>query len=137
MHLHELHRRRLEATVQMIEASLDRMERLLTPTRSSAIVRVVDNSLSSEQAALLLDAMRRLRAGLARFAAAFDLHAHRLEVRQILNAELSTAWSMLEDCRPRRLKGYGVELPAEVRRGLEQAVEELLEQLAAIRERLP
>lgn len=49
---------------------------------------------------------------------------------------LSSLWVMLENCRPRRMKGYGVSFPPETRQLIEQKLEGLLERVAALRSAL-
>jgi hypothetical protein len=39
MKLHELHQRRLAATVSLVESALDRMERLLSENSQDSVVR--------------------------------------------------------------------------------------------------
>ncbi len=136
MKLHELHQRRLEATVSLIESSLDQMESLLTEGGQSGIVRAVEDTLSTEERASLLEEVRRLRDALHSFARQFSLQRHPVDIRQVLNAEVSSAWVMLENCRPKRMKGYGVEFDAHTRAALEESVEHLVSQVTALRKKL-
>jgi hypothetical protein len=126
MELHELHRGRLEATVSLIEDGLDRMERLLRESGRNGIVRSVEDHLSPAQRTSLLENVRQLRMELRAFADRFSLQRHPMDLRQVFNAELSSAWVMLEDCRPNRMKGYGVEFSRTGRAELEEYVEKLL-----------
>ena len=50
----------------------------------------------------------------------------------MLNAEISSAWVFLENCRPKRMKGYGVPFSPELRAHLEGRVEKLLERVLAL-----
>ncbi len=136
MTLHELHRRRLEATVQLIENGLDRAERLLREGGQKGIVSAVENTLSNADRDSLLEKIGQLRAALRNFAERFRLERHPLEIRQVLNAELSSAWVMLENCRPKRMKGYGVAFDDQTRKALEESIEQLLAQVNTLRVRL-
>ncbi len=131
--LHELHRRRLEATVSLIEDALNRVERLLNKAGRSGIVRTVEDHLSHEQRTSLLRQVDLFRSELEAFAAHFALERHPLNIQQICNAEMSTAWVMLEDCRPKRMKGYGVAFAPAIAADLEQNVEALLERVRSLR----
>ncbi len=133
MTLHELHRRRLEATVQLIENGLDRAERLLREDGQKGIVSAVENTLSNADRDSLLEKISQLRSALRNFAERFRLERHPLEIRQVLNAELSSAWVMLENCRPKRMKGYGQPFQEAARKQLEESVEELLAQVKNLR----
>lgn len=133
MNLHDLHRRRLESTVELIEAGLVRMERALLEAGRQGIVQAVDDTLASGERDLLIGRIRQLRAALAAFAETFALEQRPLDVRQILNAEVSTIWVMLENCRPKRMKGYGVELEEAQRRALDESVDQLVRQVNGLR----
>jgi hypothetical protein len=136
MKLHELHQRRLEATVGLIENGLDRMERLLAEDGQGGIVRAVEDTLSPQERSSLLDDFRRLRNELHNVAKLFALQRHPIGIRQVLNAELSSAWVMLENCRPKRMKGFGVEFDPVVRAALDEGVEKLVTQVLALRAKL-
>lgn len=134
--LHELHQRRLAATVKLIEQSLDRIEHLLRSRHRAGIVDAVDDTLSEKNHHELLGKVGQLRERLGNFAAQFGLQSHAMDIRQILSAELSTAWVMLENCRPKRMKGYGVPFSEDVRQAIEAGVEGLLEQVREVQKLL-
>ncbi len=136
MKLHELHQRRLEATVSLVEDALDRIERLLAEGGQAGIIRSVEDTLSAEEGAAMREKIRRLRDDLNAFATKFCLQRRPMDIRQVLNAELSSAWAMLENCRPKRMKGYGVEFDPQMRAALEESVERLVAQVTALRARL-
>lgn len=135
MKLDELHQRRLEATVQLLEESVARCRRWLAGT-DGGIVRVVRSSLEEAERERLLAEIDLFHAELHRFAAEFELQARPVDVMQLLNAEVSTAWVMLENCRPKRMKGYGVAFDPAVARALNGEVERLLEHVAVLRKRI-
>jgi len=134
--LHELHRRRLEVTVSLVENGLDRMERLLGDSVQGGILRSVEDTLSPEERSALLEEIRRLRDDLDKFAEEYRLERHPLALRQVLNAELSSTWVMLENCRPKRMKGYGVDFDPGLRAALEEKVELLVTQVVALRTKI-
>lgn len=133
MELHELHKRRLEATLQLLEDSLERIEHLLATPRGGSPAKPNAGGLSDEQAERLLAGVGQFRAELRHFAKQFLLQKHPLDLRQSLNAELSSAWVYLENCRPKRMRGYGVPFTAEARANLEEHVEQLLERVLDLR----
>ncbi|SRR5712691_766052 len=136
MKLHELHQRRLEATVSLVEDGLERMERLLTEGGQDRIVRAVEGTISADERASLRESVQKLREALHLLAERFSLERRPLDIRQVLNAELSSAWVMLENCRAKRMKGYGVEFEPQVSAALEESVEQLLAQVIALRAKL-
>ncbi len=134
--LHELHQRRLRATVNLVQGGLDRMERLLAEGGRSGSVQTVENTLSADDREFLLERIRRLRTLLHAFAQQFSLPHQPMDIRQVLNAELSSAWVMLENCRPKRMRGFGVEFDPAARTALENSVQELIERVIALRARI-
>ncbi len=136
MKLHELHQRRLEATVQLMEDGVERCERLLRGAGQGGIVRAVGSRLSEGERAELLQKLGEFHMTLRRFAERFGLEQRPLDLRQLLNAELSSAWVMLENCRPKRMKGYGAPFGEEERKALEASVEELLVKVKDLRARM-
>ncbi len=136
MKLHELHQRRLEATVSLLENALDRIERLFSEGTQNGIVRTIEDTLDAEEHITFLREIRQLRDELHKFAEEYSLQHHPVDIRQVLNAELSSAWVMLENCRPKRMKGYGVEFDPAARTALEASVEQLLARVLVLRAKL-
>ncbi len=134
--LHELHQRRLEATLKLLNDSLERIELQLSEKAAKSEAKGIVNTLSAEAQNELRQALTEFHKGLREFAARFGLQRHAIDIRQFLNAELSTAWVMLENCRPRRMKGYGVAFEDAAKKELEASVEKLLLQVNHLRERV-
>jgi hypothetical protein len=133
MKLHEFHARRLESTLGLAEASISRMEKLLTEGGHDGAVRKVEDTLSGEARDAILNQIRALRALLAEMAAALSLHARSMDIRRVLDAELSTLWMMFENCRPSRMKGYGQEFEPQARAALEKYIERMVDLVVALR----
>jgi hypothetical protein len=132
MKLNERHQRRLEATVQLLEESIARCQRWLAGS-GEGIVRVVRSSIEENERQRLATALDRFRASLKRFAAHFELEARPVDLAQVLNAEFSTAWVMLENCRPKRMKGYGVAFDPATAAELNNNIDRLLREVEALR----
>lgn len=135
MKLDEHHQRRLEATVQLLEESIARCERWLEGS-GEGIVRVVRSSIDDRERERLANELDRLRAALERFATHFELQARPVDLAQVLNAEFSTAWVMLENCRPKRMKGYGVAFDPADAAALNGGIDRLLKQVEALRKEI-
>ncbi|HTQ61897.1 MAG TPA: hypothetical protein VMI32_16865 [Candidatus Solibacter sp.] len=136
MKLHELHARRLEATLSRADEAIHRMESLLMNDEQDGAVRKIENKLSPKSRETLLAKLHTLKIMLAGMAESFSLQPHPLDTRRVLNAEISTLWVQLEDCRPRRMKGYGQQFSQQASAALEEAVEELLQHVLAMRKGL-
>jgi hypothetical protein len=134
--LHEYHARSLEATLSRADEAIHRMVRLLTNAGQDGAVRKIENTLSKESREALLGQLRAMQVMLAAMAESFSLEAHPLDVRRVLDAELSTLWVLFEDCRPIRMKGYGQKFPGEASAALEATVERLLGHVLTMRERV-
>jgi hypothetical protein len=126
------HQRRLEATVQLLEEPIARCQRWLAGS-GEGIVRVVRASIDESERERLANELDRFRAALERFAAHFELQARPVDLAQVLNAEFSTAWVMLENCRPKRMKGYGVAFDPAAAAALNGGIDRLLEEVEALR----
>lgn len=135
MRLDDRHQRRLEATVQLLEESIARCRRWLTGT-GEGILRVVQTSIEPAERERFLRELEQLHTALHRFAAQFELEPRPMNLAQLLNAEFSTAWVMLENCRPKRMKGYGVAFDPAVAAKLNGEVDKLLERVAVLRQDL-
>jgi hypothetical protein len=133
--LDEHHQRRLEATMQLLEESIARCERWLAGS-GEGIVRVVRASIDPRERQRLANEIERLRMALERFAAHFELQARPVDLAQVLNAEFSTAWVMLENCRPKRMKGYGVAFDPETAAALNSGIDQLLEEVESLRKEI-
>ena len=63
----------------------------------------------------------------------FAIHPHKPDARQRLNAELASLWVILENARPKRLKGYGREFAPADRTDWEKLIQNLLDDFESIR----
>jgi Ni,Fe-hydrogenase maturation factor len=136
MRLHEYHARSLEATLSRADESIQRMERLLIDGGQDGVVRKIKGNLSQESREALLAGVSSLRALLNSMVQNFSLQPHPLDLRRVLQAELSHLWVLFENCRPARMKGYGQEFAQETRETLEKNVETLLAEILKLREQL-
>lgn len=136
MKLHEYHARSLEATLSRADEAIDRMERLLTNAGQNGAIRKIEDTLSREGREHLLRQLRSLKALLSDLAKSLCLQAHPLDMRRVLDAEISTLWVLFENCRPTRMKGYGQEFAADARPTLEASLDKLLEQIRMMRTQL-
>lgn len=132
MKLDERHQRRLEATVQLLEDSISRCRRWLGGG-TEGIVRVVQASITETERQRLLEQLDGFHSALGEFAGRFELRPRPVELAQVLNAEFSTAWVMLENCRPKRMKGYGVRFDPDASEALNRCVDGLLERVGKLR----
>jgi hypothetical protein len=136
LRLHEYHARSVEATLSRADEAIHRMERLLTKGGQEGVVSKIEDTLSPELREVLLSQLRTLQVMLARMANSFSLDPHPLDIRRVLDAEISTLWVLFEDCRPARMKGYGQEFAPEARAALEETVEGLVAHVLTMRARL-
>ena len=112
------------------------MERLLTNCGQDGIIRRIEDTLSREGRDNLLLHLHSLKSVLSDLANSLSLQAHPLDMRRVLDAEISTLWVLFENCRPTRMKGYGQEFTAEARATLEGSLDKLLEQVRMMRTQL-
>jgi hypothetical protein len=133
MKLHEFHARSLESSLILADESVLRIRRLLRDGGQRGIIRRITNSLSDEKRAELLASAEALHRTFTKFAEDFSLEPHPLDLRRVLDAELSSLWVDLQDCRPDRMKGYGQKFAPEAFERLETTIEALLAQIEEMR----
>jgi hypothetical protein len=136
MKLHENHARSLESALNLADAAALRLERLLNERGQQGVVRVIEDTLSAETRSALLGQVRELRRMLAAMVESFSLEPHHMDLRRILDAETSSLWVLLEDCRPSRMKGYGQEFAPGARAALDATIDDLIAHVRRMRARI-
>jgi predicted NAD-dependent protein-ADP-ribosyltransferase YbiA (DUF1768 family) len=63
----------------------------------------------------------------------FSVEVQRPEPKQMLAAELSTLWVMLENARPERMKGYGREFARQDKAEWENLIRALMHDIERVR----
>src|SRR5260370_30030317 len=124
MALNEAYERRLTALVALIGESLDRVERLLRNQNSSGKDQA--RQITSEQIHQVHQKAETIRKRLAEAIEHFRLRPQRPELRQVAAGELSQLWVMLENARPEKMKGYGIELAHSDRQQWDSLIQQLL-----------
>ncbi|MGA2982183.1 MAG: hypothetical protein ABSG32_00115 [Terriglobia bacterium] len=132
MALDELHARRLATVANLFDAALDRMELVLRSAEESPDGREASR-LSAEQARFIRDRMAAIRGRLHEGLRRFSVRLQKPEPKQMLIAELSTLWVILENARPDRMKGYGLRFAPEDKAEWESLVQALLQETELIR----
>lgn len=131
MALDELHARRLATVASVFETALDRMELVLKSLESA---NGVDPSpIRSAHIRLARDMMQTIRTRLTASLNRFSIQLRKPEPRQLLAAELSTLWVVLENARPERMKGYGREFSPADKADWENLIEGLMRDIDEIR----
>ena len=124
MALDELHARRLATVASVFESAFDRMELVLKSLESGSGNE--PSPLKAEQIRLGREKMVTVRNRLAESLKRFSIRLRRPEPRQVLAAELSTLWVVLENARPERMKGYGREFSPPDKADWENLIEGLM-----------
>jgi hypothetical protein len=132
MALDELHARRLATVGNLFDAALDRMGLVLRSAEDSA-ERGEASQVSAEQARFIREKMSVIRGRLHEGLRHFSVRLQKPEPKQMLVAELSTLWVILENARPERMKGYGVEFAAQDKAEWESLIQALLRETDLIR----
>ena len=132
MPLNELHARRLATVVSLFEAALDRMELVLHSTEADSRGTVAFG-ISGDQARLIREKMAALRRHLHEGLRYFSVCLQRPEPKQMLIAELSTLWVILENARPQRMKGLGVEFSPQDKVAWEDFIQALMHDTESVR----
>ncbi len=132
MALNELHARRLATVAKMFEAALDRMELTLRAVEKGG--EAADASgISLEQVRAMRDRTSAIRDHLRKGLEHFSIKLQKPEPQQMLVAELSTLWVILENARPARMKGYGREFAPQDKADWENLIQALMRETESIR----
>ena len=131
MALDELHARRLATVASIFESALDRMELVLKSLESPYADG--PSPVQAEHIGLAREKMRTIRTRLSASLNRFSIQLRKPEPRQILAAELSTLWVVLENARPDRMKGYGREFSPVDKADWENLIEGLMWDIDEIR----
>ena len=132
MALDELHARRLATVGNLFAAALDRMEQVLRSVENGADGGKASR-LSAEQAQFIRHKMANIRSRLHQGLQHFSVRLQKPEPKQMLIAELSTLWVILENARPERMKGYGVEFSAQDKAEWKDLIQALMDETELIR----
>jgi hypothetical protein len=132
MALDELHARRLATVAKMFDAALDRMELVLHSTEEGA-EGGEGSRISADQARFIRDKMAKIRSHLREGLGLFSVQLQKPEPKQMLIAELSTLWVILENARPERMKGYGRQFAPHDKAEWEKLIQALMHETQLIR----
>ena len=91
--------------------------------------------VSAEQARFIREKMSVIRGRLHEGLRHFSVRLQKPEPKQMLVAELSTLWVILENARPERMKGYGVEFAPQDKAEWENLIQALIRETELIRRR--
>ena len=120
MALDELHARRLATVVSVAEDALARIELTLErPGHGGA-------RLAPRRVQALRQKIASMRRVLEKAVERFGIRPVRPQPRQVLAAELSSLWVVLENALPKRLKGYGREWEPADKADWERTIQSLL-----------
>lgn len=136
MALDELHARRLATVVTLVENALDRIELLLRGIEKGGEAARSAAEINSEQIRQIRNRSEEIRRRLREASERFAIRPHNPDPRQTLGAELSSLWVILENARPRRLKGYGREFDPADRTDWEALIQALLHDVDQIQNAL-
>lgn len=135
MALDELHARRLATIGKMFDAALDRMEQVLRSVEESADSGEAPR-LSAEDAQFIRNKMAAIRIRLQEGLQHFSVRMQKPEPKQMLIAELSTLWVILENARPARMKGYGRTFAPQDKAEWENLMQALMHETELIRSKV-
>jgi len=133
MSLDELHARRLATVVTLVERALDRIETLFRGIEKGDEASRSAAEINTEQIRQIRNRSEEIRRRLRTASERFAIHPHKPDPRQTLGAELSSLWVILENARPRRLKGYGREFDPADKADWEELIHNLLRDVDEIR----
>ncbi len=134
MALNEVHARRLATLVNLIEDAIERIERILAKQSALLEAGLPSVRLTQRQIYQAHQHLQVMRRHVRELADRFNVQRRAPEPQQVIAAELSSLWVMLEDSLPERMKGYGRELAPDDREEWGQHIRALLQDTERIRQ---
>ena len=134
MALDELHARRLATVISVFEGALNRLDLLLKMPEKASESETSD--FKPEQICRAREKMAAAREKLGASAKRFSIQVRKPGPRQVVAAELSRLWVVLENARPERMKGYGREFSPEDKADWDKMIEGLMSDIKEIRRTL-
>ena len=122
----EPQQRRVETTLMLVDKAVQRVEFLLDRAVRHHGPSGVTSSLDEQTVRRLRERFRQLQDAAAELYRGYGFHGRRLDLERVLDAELSSLWEMLEDCRPERMRGFGP-MEEQTARQLEADIQPLLD----------
>ena len=131
MALDDLHARRLATLISVFESALDRMGFVLKSLESAGGGE--SSPVRAEQIRLGREKMTAVRKRLSEALKRFSIQLRKPGAKQVLTAELSRLWVVLENARPERMKGYGREFSPADKADWEKLIEGLMSDIKELR----
>ena len=125
-------RRALSTRLAALDRQLSETEILLVRGMPDGAMFRIENDLSSERAQAILALFAEARACIERLRDRFELNVQKEDLRQRLAGHFGILWTILENSRAARLKGFG-EVSDELVHALDSEIEALIEIVDRIR----
>lgn len=117
-------RRSLFAALKMMEKSMNELGDLTGLPRSSHTVKFTD-ALSEAEADRIKEIIREIRARINIMFEQYKLKKEEIAMKQLINSKKAYLWTILEDSKSERLKGFGG-FPADIKAEYDKEIEELI-----------
>jgi len=99
--------RHIETALKLVDKAVQRVEFLFEHAVHHPGPAGVISHLDQGTVETLQEMFRRLQATAHEMHQRYGFHSRKLDLERVLDAELSSLWEMLENCRPQRMRGYG------------------------------
>ena len=130
MSLNQAQRIAVSTTLLHLERSLDEIERLLAGS-GNGVTYTTEVNLTTATAQQIREVCANIRREIAAMVEHFDLSTQRWYGRQVIVAEMTSAWTNLEEVRPERLRRFGAVDPS-LTETLTPGVERLIQLVWAV-----
>jgi len=107
MSLNQFQQNAVATTLLQLEQSLNDIERLLDSRNSPSVTYLTEVGIAPATAQQIGEKCEELREQIAEMVTFFELPRHHWSGRQIIAAEMTSAWINLEEINPNRLHRYG------------------------------
>jgi len=123
--------RRIRITIQLLEETLRRADRLLADGDFKGILYSYKIQISFEKQRLFHDKIMETLAYIERLVKELGIEPVEYSVERIITGELGISWENLEECRPKHMKGYG-EMDPDAKESLDVVIDDLIKEVAGL-----
>ena len=116
--------RKILTTFRLFEEALRNTDRLIVDGDRKCILYSFRTNLSTKKNELIRSKIKETLSYLAIVSKELELKPREYSIERIIKSEMSLCWESLEECRPKRMKGYG-EYPLHNKESIESMIDHL------------
>ncbi len=119
------HRRSISVTMRVLEKSIDELAGALSPANPPPLTRQYTDEIPDERKLHILSVIEEIRNAMGKMLEKYELNVEEQSMERILDAKKSYLWTILENSKSKRMKGYG-DFPEELKAEYDQEIQSII-----------